>query len=72
MPVLNVRFTHRFEEKISLQGTTTLISTFQICKRKQKNPPKKSFNIYVNYVSINCTFDHTNIHHMIHHMIVFK
>lgn len=41
MPVLNVRFTHRFEEKISLQGTTTLISTFQICKQKQTKIPKK-------------------------------
>lgn len=45
MPVLNVRFTHRFEEKISLQGTTTLISTFQICKRKQKKIQKKIIQI---------------------------
>ena len=69
MPVLKVRFNHRFEEKkyyYKVQG-----HSFQHFKFEKKKK-KKSFNIYVNYVSINCTFDHTNIHHMIHHMIVFK
>lgn len=64
MPVLKVRFNHRFEEKNII--TRYKDTHFKFVKKK------KSFNIYVNYVSINCTFDHTNIHHMIHHMIVFK
>jgi hypothetical protein len=69
MPVLKVRFNHRFEEKkyyYKVQGHS--FQHFKFVKKKKK----KSFNIYVNYVIINCTFDHTNIHHMIHHMIVFK